>query len=138
MYNTFTTNFVPTYLDSKQILHDVFSIVQYHSTYKTFAPTVRVMDDVNKIWIKMLTFRISVSPNLFSISVDFSVSSMARQINKWKFLHGRSVQNTCQTKNKNKIRSIIVIEASLTKYRLSKIANMLKVLLYVLSMNSRE
>ena len=96
------------------------------------------MEDVNKIWIKILTFRISVSPNLFSISVDFSVSSMARQINKWKFLHGRSVQNTCQTKNKNKIRSIIVIEASLTKCRLLKIANMLKVLLYVLSMNSCE
>lgn len=41
-----------------------------------------------------LTLSISVKPNLFSISVDFSVSSTAKQINRWKFLHGLSVHNT--------------------------------------------
>lgn len=41
-----------------------------------------------------LTLSISVKPNLFSMSVDFSVSSTAKQINRWKFLHGLSVHNT--------------------------------------------
>lgn len=50
--------------------------------------------DQSSFFNENLTLSISVKPNLFSMSVDFSVSSTAKQINKWKFLHGLSVHNT--------------------------------------------